>query len=62
VSPAVKTVRANQALACSVGKREYFVQVGELLPANHPVVKAHPSFFGTLDKPGGSRVKEATTK
>jgi hypothetical protein len=42
---AAKTVRANQALACSVAKKEYFVQVGDLLPASHPVVKAHPTFF-----------------
>jgi hypothetical protein len=41
-----KVVRANRSFAAVAGDVEYFIREGELLPASHPVAKAHPELFG----------------
>jgi hypothetical protein len=43
--PAAKKVRAVTSFAAAVGKEEYLVHSGEVLPATHPVVKARPELF-----------------
>ena len=40
-----KVYRATTSFGATVGKVEYFVREGEVLPSTHPVVKAHPELF-----------------
>jgi hypothetical protein len=41
--PAV--ARAVTSFATTVGEEEYVVHAGEVLPADHPVARAHPELF-----------------
>jgi hypothetical protein len=36
---------ATGTFATTVGKKEYLVHGGDVLPSTHPVVKAHPELF-----------------
>jgi hypothetical protein len=47
---AAKQVVAKESFATTVGKVDYFIVIGDVLPAGHPVVKAHQRLFES-DRP-----------
>jgi hypothetical protein len=42
---AAKQVQAKESFATTVAKHDYFITVGQVLPADHPVAKAQKQLF-----------------
>jgi hypothetical protein len=43
--PRAKYLRALASFAAVVGKQEYLIHTGDVLPSNHPVVKGREDLF-----------------
>jgi hypothetical protein len=52
--PSRKLLRALRSFTAHVGRKEHFVKEGELLPADHPVVKGREELFEEQARPKSS--------
>jgi hypothetical protein len=50
-----RLVRATTSFASTIGKVEYVIHGGEVVPRAHPVAKAHPELFADYEPEKNTR-------